>query len=196
MFSKRILKSNHDIKGESSFIFHYNNCNLNCYGCFNKDLLSDNKNVYTDLEILDIIKENQDFVSNLIFSGGEITLKPNIIEFIDEVRKISKCKIIIYTNGTNPYVLEKLCDIVDGIHLDIKTNIFICDKNSEIYGSDIIIDNILESMYIVNKHNKGYSQFRTVKYPQYDEHYFNLLKDIISKIYPNVEYNQNDFVEI
>lgn len=198
MFSKRILKSNHDIKGESSFIFHYNNCNLNCYGCFNKDLLSDNKNVYTDLEILDIIKENQDFVSNLIFSGGEITLKPNIIEFIEEVRKISKCKIIIYTNGTNPDVLEKLLDIVDGIHLDIKTNVFTNDDlniSNKIYGSDINANDIIKSIRLVYKHNKGYSQFRTVKYPLNDDAYYDRLYKYITTEYPLIEYRQNPFID-
>ncbi len=110
-FSKRILKTNHDIEGSSAFLFHYNRCNLDCYKCFNKDIIDDDKNVFTDDEILDIIKENQDFVDYLIFSGGEITLKPDIVEFLTKVKHIiNDCKIIIYTNGTNPDVLEKIFD--------------------------------------------------------------------------------------
>ena len=159
-FSKTILKTNHDIKGSSAFLFHYNECNLNCYKCFNQHIIND-KNIFTDDEILDTIKANQDFVDYLIFSGGEITLKPDIAEFLTNVKNIAKdCKIIIYTNGTNPDVLESLLDIVDGIHLDIKTNVFINDDDlnisDKIYGTNINNDDIIKSIYLVYKYNKHY----------------------------------------
>ena len=198
-FSKTILKTNHDIKGSSAFLFHYNECNLNCYKCFNQHIIND-KNIFTDDEILDTIKANQDFVDYLIFSGGEITLKPDIAEFLTNVKNIAKdCKIIIYTNGTNPDVLESLLDIVDGIHLDIKTNVFINDDDlnisDKIYGTNINNDDIIKSIYLVYKYNKGYSQFRTVKYPLNTDEYYDRLYKYITTKYPLIEYKQNPFID-
>ena len=197
-FSKTILKTNHDIEGSSAFLFHYNKCNLNCYKCFNQHIIND-KNIFTDEEILDIIKENQDFVDYLIFSGGEITLKPDLAEFLTNVKNIVEdCKIIIYTNGTNPDVLETLLDIVDGIHLDIKTNVFINDDlniSNKIYGTSVDKDTIVKSINLVYKYNKGYSQFRTVKYPLNDEAYYDTLYQYITAKYPLIEYRQNPFID-
>ena len=197
-FSKRILKTNHDIEGSSAFLFHYAKCNLDCYKCFNKDIIND-KNIFTDYEILDIIKENQDFVDYLIFSGGEITLKPDLAEFLINVKNTAKdCKIIIYTNGTNPDVLETLLDIVDGIHLDIKTNVFINDDlniSNKIYGTNVDKNAIIKSINLVYKYNKGYSQFRTVKYPLNDEAYYDRLYKYITTEYPLIEYRQNPFID-
>jgi pyruvate-formate lyase-activating enzyme len=198
-FSKTILKTNHDIKGSSAFLFHYNKCNLNCYKCFNQNIIND-KNIFTDDEILDIIKESQDFVDYLIFSGGEITLKPDIVEFLTKVKNIAKdCKIIIYTNGTKPDVLENILDIVDGIHLDIKTNVFINDDDldisNKIYGTNINNDDIIKSIYFVYKYNKGYSQFRTVKYPLNNSEYYDRLYEYITTKYPLIKYKQNPFIE-
>ena len=198
-FSKTILKTNHDIEGSSAFLFHYNRCNLDCYKCFNKYIINDDKNVFTDDEILDIIKENQDFVDYLIFSGGEITLKPDIVEFLTKVKHTTDdCKIIIYTNGTNPDVLEKILDIVDGIHLDIKTNVFIDDNlsiSNKIYGTNIDNNAIIKSINLVYKYNKGYSQFRTVKYPLNNDEYYDRLHKYITTEYPLIEYKQNPFVD-
>lgn len=198
-FSKTILKTNHDIKGSSAFLFHYSKCNLNCYKCFNQNIIND-KNIFTDDEILDTIKENQDFVDYLIFSGGEITLKPDLAEFLTNVKNIVEdCKIIIYTNGTNPDVLENILDIVDGIHLDIKTNVFINDDDlnisNKIYGSNINNDDIIKSINLVYKYNKGYSQFRTVKYPLNTDEYYDRLYKYITTKYPLIEYKQNPFID-
>ena len=198
-FSKTILKTNHDIKGSSAFLFHYNKCNLNCYKCFNQNIIND-KNIFTDDEILDMIKENQDFVDYLIFSGGEITLKPDIVEFLTKVKNIAKdCKIIIYTNGTSPDVLENILDIVDGIHLDIKTNVFINDDDlnisNKIYGTSINNNDMIKSINLVYKYNKGYSQFRTVKYPLNTDEYYDRLYKYIATEYPLIEYKQNPFIE-
>ena len=197
-FSKTILKTNHDIEGSSAFLFHYNKCNLNCYKCFNQHIIND-KNIFTDDEILGIIKENQDFVDYLIFSGGEITLKPDLAKFLTNVKNIVEdCKIIIYTNGTNPDVLETLLDIVDGIHLDIKTNVFINDDlniSNKIYGTSVDKDTIVKSINLVYKYNKGYSQFRTVKYPLNTDEYYDRLYKYITTNYPLIEYKQNPFID-
>ena len=49
--------------------------------------------------------------------------------------------------------------------------------------------------HIIDLYNKGYSQFRTVKYPLNDEAYYDTLYQYITAEYPLIEYRQNPFID-
>lgn len=201
-FLKNLIKSNHDIKGETALLVHVlAGCNLRCYGCHNVDMIvnTDSYETATEDEILEKISEIGDMFDNLIISGGEATLDSHLQSFLEKVRKIYSGKIILYSNGQDHTTISKLIkfNLVDGIHMDIKYNIFTERSNDIIKGSCRTYSNevSLNLCTINNSHIAKNSVFRTVRYPQYTEEYLNELKRYMDLLFKNVRYEQNDFVE-
>lgn len=201
-FLKNLIKSNHDIKGETALLVHVlAGCNLRCYGCHNVDMIvnTDSYETATENEILEKISEIGDMFDNLIISGGEPTLCSDLQSFLENVRKVYSGKIILYSNGQDYGMISRIIrfNLVDGIHMDVKYNIFIERDNDVIKGSCRAYSNAvsLSLCMINNSHIAKKSVFRTVIYPQYTEDYLNELKKYMDLLFKNVRYEQNDFVE-
>lgn len=197
-FLKSLNKTLHDIKGENSLLVHgLVGCNLNCFSCHNKEELicKKHEDFISEDDLLKTIESNGYFFDNIIFSGGEITLEyKNLKSLIIKIKEIYDGKIIIYTNGTIPKAITELSDIVDGFHMDLKYNIN-NDDTFNICGVNTDSNDIRRSLDIIYSVNKGFSQIRTVKYPQYDDEYLHELIIFMRDNYPNVEYKQNEFYE-
>ena len=201
-FLKNLIKSNHDIKGETALLVHVlAGCNLRCYGCHNVDMIinTDSYETATEDEILEKISEIGDMFDNLIISGGEATLYSNLQSFLENVRKVYYGKIILYSNGQNHDIISKLIrlNLVDGIHMDVKYNVFIERENDTIRGScSSYANEVSLSLSLINNSNIAKNSiFRTVKYPRYTEEYLNELKKHMDLLFKNVKYEQNEFVE-
>lgn len=195
-FLKNLIKSVHDIENENSLLIHgLCGCNLDCFGCHNKKELVDNipTEYYSEKDIVDIVGENGYFFDNIIFSGGEITLYGDkLVNFLLKIKKIYNGKIIIYTNGTSPRIINEIIDIIDGVYVDIKYNISKEDE-FDICGVNHNKKDMINTLNIVYKNNKGFSGFRTIKYPCYDDIYLKEMNECIKNNYPNIEYLQNTF---
>lgn len=201
-FYKNTTTTHVDIKGKTSLMFYsINGCNLKCYKCHSYKDLIETKHaiIISESDCINIIKNNGFLYDAIVFSGGEFLI--NNIDFIKSflynVRKEYDGLIIINTNGTFPYKIEELSklNLVDGFYLDIKG----CELNNKddifnIIGvDDLYIDDIKLSIEHIAKYNKGYSQFRTVKYPIVNEKYFKDIQKYVEKY--DVEYVINDFME-
>lgn len=192
-----MIKSIHDIEGETSLLVHSaNKCNFNCYGCHNREEIMNTTEFYTEQQILEQISLNGYFFDNVILSGSEITLYGDkLYDFILKLRNIYTGKIIVYTNGSIPNTIDKIKDIVDGFYMDIKLNLW-KDDDVNPTGVNYNLDNLLKSVDLVYSFNKGFSQFRTVKYPIFTKDYLDEMKKHIETNYPKIAYLQNDFMEI
>src|SRR5574344_731954 len=139
-FLKNLVKSNHDIEGETALLVHVlAGCNLRCYGCHNAEMMINTASdeTITGDELLKRISDIGEMFDNLIISGGEPTLYPELQSFLKKVRKIYSGKIILYSNGQDHDVIANLIrfNLVDGIHMDIKYDVFIEKINDVIKGS-------------------------------------------------------------
>jgi len=182
-FLPKYIKTEVDFEGKTSLLLHTFGCNFKCWKCHNYEelgIIKKNTQYYTKDMILNKIKQDGFFFDAIILSGGEFLLNniAEILQLLKEIHKIFDGLIMINTNGSFPKKIKKVIeqDFIDGFFMDIKFNIFDKQSNQDIIGIEQEQrDNILESFYAI----KGYklSEFRTVKYPIYDDLYFNKIEE-------------------
>lgn len=112
-----------DYPGHLSCVVFTQGCNMNCFYCHNKPLIS-NEEVKDGIgceEVLDFLSKRQKFIDAVVISGGEPTLQNGLEDFTRDVRKMG-FKVKLDTNGTNPEVVENLISkkLVDYVAMDIK----------------------------------------------------------------------------
>ena len=110
-----------------------NGCNLNCFYCHNRRLISGNVECnLTNSEILEFLKTRVGFLEGVVISWGEPTLKEGLSDFIIEIKSLGY-KVKLDTNGTNHAVVNYLIEnnLVDYIAMDYKAPI---EKMFEIVG--------------------------------------------------------------
>ena len=101
-----------EFTGNNDLVLFVNKCNFNCNKCrYIKENIVSVINIKEKIilpeetinEIIDFIKNNKNYIDNIIITGGEPFIIKNIDELIDKiVKSISKDKkVIIYTNGYN-----------------------------------------------------------------------------------------------
>lgn len=115
-----------DYPSEISSVIFFQGCNLSCSYCYNKELIPIKEGNYSLEYVLEFIKKRKDFITAVVFSGGEPLLHLDVLpDFTKEIKNInSKLKIKIDTNGILIKELDKLIEkdeiIVDKIAIDIK----------------------------------------------------------------------------
>lgn len=150
-------------------------CNLRCPYCYNKALvtnqLSSEEGVTLE-EVINHLEKRKNVLKGLVISGGEALLSPHLESLIKEAKNLGY-KIKIDTNGTLPFLLEKLIQNTelcpDFIAMDIKTSLEktgllmpFCDNPEQIYK---IQESIKESIKILSNFPTEKREFRTVLVP-------------------------------
>jgi len=149
-------------------------CNLRCPYCYNKDLvtnqLPENEGV-TFEEVINHLEKRKNVLKGFVISGGEALLSPYLEPLILEAKKLGY-KIKLDTNGTLPFLLEKLISnpdlCPDFIAMDVKTSLEkyellmpFADENQKNKIKKAITDSIkILSVFPANKR-----EFRTVLVP-------------------------------
>jgi len=203
-FHTNIITSWIDLPNYNSMIIHsLEPCNLNCYGCFNKHL-PDEKESYTDSQIVDIIKLQSRTCEAVIFSGGEFLVNSfiRIFYLLKRVRREFNGIIIVNSNGTFPDKIEKLFSfgLIDGVHLDLKIPFSMTMRRANrilgITDGQIIAykSSIKQSIEILNQSKSKFNRIRTVKYPSFTEDDLQEIQDYVKQHAPNIPYDQNEFL--
>lgn len=212
-FYPRFIRTFDDLPGHVSLLIHsWNGCNMRCYGCHNYDELIAKKpdGHLTPAQVIGRLKDCAGMFDAVIFSGGEFLISGigEIERFLRQVRRVFPGKIVLFTNGTFPGKLRRLLNenLVDGVHVDMKLP-YHClnpaddrDVLEAILGfvpSGQCLQNMLESVEIVIRHNSRYSQVRTVRYPPLDDEYFAHIRSFVNglkqKYGSTVPYRLNPF---
>jgi len=141
-----------DWRGKSSSVVFFSGCNFRCPYCQNHKIVDK-----VDWKDIDIIKkgiyQSIDFISAVVFSGGEPTIQVDALLDLAKFSKDQDLLVGIETNGCYPHVLRKLAkkNLVDKIFLDIKAHLLDDDKYRKITGG--IIDankQVIKSLKIEN----------------------------------------------
>ena len=150
-------------------------CNLRCPYCYNKALVTNNlpeEEGVTFEDVINHLEKRKNVLKGFVISGGEALLSPHLEPLIREAKKLGY-KVKIDTNGTLPFLLEKLIQdselCPDFIAMDIKTSLEktnllmpFCDNSEQITK---IQESIKESIKIVSRFPTEKREFRTVLVP-------------------------------
>ena len=139
-------------------------CNMNCFYCHNRPLLRGGAVAPLDLDnILDWLRQRIGLLDGVVVSGGEPTLQPGLVEFIQQVRDIG-FRVKLDTNGARPAVLAALLfgGLVDYVAMDIKAP---RAKYHRVTGVPMHLDLIDASIHLLRASSIDY-EFRTTAIPQ------------------------------
>jgi len=142
-------------------------CNFRCPFCHNPELVlpaqyvSPSESV-TEEEFMGFLKKRKGLLEGVCITGGEPTIQPDIMDFIDKIKKIGY-EIKLDTNGARPDILKKIIDKrnIDFISMDIKSS---RENYSQLAGVKLDIDRINLSVNLIRNSRIDY-EFRTTAVP-------------------------------
>ena len=110
-----------DFPGNLSCVLFTRGCNMDCFYCHNRDILSKKgENLAMD-EVFSFLEKRRGLLDGVVVSGGEPTLQPDLIETIQKIKKMGY-RVKLDTNGQNPETLAALIEqkLLDYIAVDWK----------------------------------------------------------------------------
>ncbi len=109
-----------DFPGLLSCVLFTRGCNLDCFYCHNRELLSSGDEIH-EQEIISFLIRRQGLLDGVVISGGEPTIQPDIESFLKTVRSLNY-NIKLDTNGQRPDVVEALGreGLLDYVAVDVK----------------------------------------------------------------------------
>ena len=141
-------------------------CSFRCPFCHNPELVLGSQltvpNNIAEKEFFAFLKKRQGKLDGVCITGGEPTIQPDIITFIQKIKKLGFA-VKLDSNGTRPDVLKKLIDqkLLDYIAMDIKSNLENYDKMT---GTKVDKDRIKLSVELIMQSRVPY-EFRTTVVP-------------------------------
>ena len=98
-------------------------CNMRCPFCHNASLVThiDPEAVMDDDEFFAFLKKRTGMLDGVAITGGEPTLDPGLIDFMEKVRALG-FQVKLDTNGTRPDILGAVLErgLADYVAMDIK----------------------------------------------------------------------------
>ncbi len=141
-------------------------CNLRCFYCHNQQLINASTAPIctTRQEIRAWLRSRQGVLDAVVVSGGEPTLQPDALGFMNEVKQLGFL-VKLDTNGTQPDVLASLIGegVLDYVAMDIKAPL---EKYDEVCGVSVDHSAIDRSIDLLMKGSLDY-EFRTTVIPQF-----------------------------
>lgn len=113
-----------DFPNKVACILFVRGCNFRCPFCHNASLVcGDAENTFQEADVLAFLKKRQGLLDGVVISGGEPTLYPELIPFLQKVRALGYA-IKLDTNGTNLALLKQIVGegLVDFVAMDIKNS--------------------------------------------------------------------------
>ncbi len=149
-----------DWDGMVATTLYVSGCNFRCPYCHNSGLVlvPDQYETIPVREVLDYVKEHNDFLDGAVITGGEPCFRRELPE-LAELLQAAGVRVKVDTNGSFPDMLESLIkrELVDYVAMDIKAP---WDKYSMVAGSLVNITHIKDSIDLVRKSGIPH-EFRT-----------------------------------
>lgn len=109
-----------DFPGHLSAVIFCQGCPFNCIYCHNQDLIPRHKiSKYGWKYIEEFLHKRLNLLEAVVFSGGEPTLQPEIINVASIIKKLG-FKVGLHTAGCYPNRLKNLLPYLDWVGMDIK----------------------------------------------------------------------------
>lgn len=110
-----------DYPGRIAAVAFTPGCNYRCPHCHAKPLVDGGTPPVDEKDFFDYLGTVKDWVNGVAICGGEPTLQPDLVPFIEELRA-RDLKVKLDTNGSSPEVLSRLLadKLVDYVAMDVK----------------------------------------------------------------------------
>lgn len=110
-----------DFPGKIAAVVFTPGCNMRCWYCHNRHILSGEITLIDEGEVMDYLRKRRGMIDAVVISGGEPTLQKELRDFIGQVRELGYL-VKLDTNGTNPHTLAGLMSdgLLDYVAMDIK----------------------------------------------------------------------------
>ncbi|MCR9011368.1 anaerobic ribonucleoside-triphosphate reductase activating protein [Gabonibacter chumensis] len=159
-----------DWEGRVTAVIFTQGCNFRCGYCHNPSLvlpeLFTKNQKWTEAELFSFLSKRRQWLDGVVISGGEPTLQPDLILFVQKIKKLG-FDIKLDTNGSNPDLLRELIagKRIDAIAMDVKSalNLTAYRKISPNISSELL-DKIKVSIRIIRASGIEYL-FRTTVIP-------------------------------
>ncbi|MDD3840569.1 MAG: anaerobic ribonucleoside-triphosphate reductase activating protein [Clostridia bacterium] len=148
-----------DYPGKIASVVFTPGCNMDCFYCHNRHILSQNAaSVWDTDKFLEFISQRKKLLDAVVISGGEPTLQKDLEQFISSIKDMGYA-VKLDTNGSNPEYLHYLltADLLDYVAMDVKAPF---ERYSEICGIDVDTDKIKRSIRMIMESDIAY-EFRT-----------------------------------
>lgn len=150
-----------DFPGILSCVIFFRGCDLNCFYCHNRDLISSSGENIDDESVRSFLQKRKGLLDGVVISGGEPTLQKRLNEFIAEIKQLGY-KVKLDTNGGHPEKVKELCEnnLLDYVAVDIKASLL---EYSSVCGVDVFLK-VTETVEILAESAISY-EVRTTLYP-------------------------------
>jgi pyruvate formate lyase activating enzyme len=188
-----------DYPGKIAAVVFTQGCNFRCGYCHNPQLVLPElfleRPELVPLNIISYLEGHKNWLDGVVVTGGEPTIHKDLPEFLKELKDLGY-SIKLDTNGSNPYMLERIVKekLADYIAMDIKIPLEDGSyaKIIGISNVDEITENILASVLIL-KSSKIDGEFRTTSIPGiHNEGMIALIKKYVGN---DKRYKINEFRE-
>ncbi len=179
-----------DYPNKLSCIIFTHGCNFRCPFCQNSTLIDNNyEECIDENEIFKYLEKRKGILEGVVISGGEPTLQRNLKSFIKKIKDMGYY-VKLDTNGFNSKVLKELIDLelIDYVAMDIKNEM--CKYSVTCGLNQMKVDNILESINILENSKIDY-EFRTTIMKEY--HDIESIKGILKLIGSKPKYFLQNF---
>ncbi len=156
-----------DYPGKVATVVFTIGCNFRCPFCHNPDLIKPTPEMIAigkenEKIFFDFLKKRKGLLDGVCVTGGEPTVQPDLIPFLERIRKMGFL-IKLDSNGLRPEVLKEILHrkLADFIAMDIK---HAPNKYALAMGADIDMEKIKESVECIKKSGLDY-EFRTTVVP-------------------------------
>jgi len=111
-----------DFPGKPAVVAFTQGCNWRCPYCHNADLIPRKRSA--DVAVADVfrlLERRPAGARNLVVTGGEPTLQPGLIRFLQEAACLG-ARVKLDTNGSNPALLQQILNagLADYVAMDVK----------------------------------------------------------------------------
>ena len=160
-----------DYPGLVACVLFVPGCNYNCFYCHNRSLIDGTHEIILPGYVDDFLKKRTGMLDGMVISGGEPTLQPDLIPFLESVKALGY-KLKLDTNGSMPKVIKELVKsgLCDYYAVDYKTP---SERYQEICGPLADAGKVLETIRMLLASSAQF-EVRTTVIPQLTD------KDLLS----------------
>jgi len=172
-----------DYPNKTSCIIFTPGCNFRCGYCHNSEFVLPEKikemrpSFISEEAVINFIRSRVGLLDGVVISGGEPTLQPDLLIFMETVKRLGFL-VKIDTNGNRPEILQEALDrgLLDYIAMDIKTSL---SEYPKLVGGLVDVDKIKQSIDLIKSSEVDY-EFRSTLLKE--THPNNVLEDMIELI--------------